>query len=75
MGKYAFQIVAIKPGMESKYREFWFENKQTSTDCTDLHSAMLADTDIMQARNKAEALDLAKKKFPGRTIASVNRIG
>jgi hypothetical protein len=74
MAKSAFNVVAIRPGMELKYREFWIENKNTSSDGTELHPAMLADTDIVEARSKTEAEALAKKKFPGRKI-EVSRIG
>ncbi|MGA4422866.1 hypothetical protein ACI2UY_22260 [Ralstonia nicotianae] len=74
MAKSVYKIVAIKPGMEQKYREFWIENKKVSEDGTKLHSAMLADTDMLEAKNMAEAERLAAKKYPGRAL-EVSRLG
>lgn len=68
MAKSNFHIVAIKLDMETKYREFWDEDKTVSTDGTPLHPAILADTDLVEARSLAEAKTLAGAKFPCRTL-------
>lgn len=74
MAKSTYKIVAIKPGMERKYREFWVEGKNVSADGSDLHPAMLADTDMVEAKNTAAAKSIAQKRFPGH-ILHVHRLG
>ena len=74
MAKSIFKVNAILPGMDQKYREFWIDDKTTSDDGTELHPAMLAETDTIEARNRAEAEAMARAKFPGRTV-EVSRIG
>jgi len=74
MSKSTFKINAIKLGMELKYREFWIGDKKVSADGTALHPAILADTDLIEAKNLAEAEALATKEFPGRKL-EISRIG
>ncbi|HKR42542.1 MAG TPA: hypothetical protein VJU59_23205 [Paraburkholderia sp.] len=74
MAKSIFKLNIIKPDMEHKFHEFWIEKKQVSDDGTPLHAAMLADTDMFEAKNLVEAKSLAAKKYPGRTV-EVSRIG
>ncbi|MGS0966928.1 hypothetical protein ACVCIH_06460 [Burkholderia glumae] len=74
MAKSLFKINAIKRGMERQYREFWIEGKKASTDGTALHPAMLADTDMVEAKNYPAAESMARQRFPGRTL-EVSRLG
>jgi hypothetical protein len=74
MAKSTYKITAIKRGMERKYREFWIEGKKVSNDGTTLHPAMLADTDMVEAKDFSVAESMARRLFPGRTL-EVSRLG
>jgi hypothetical protein len=74
MGKTAYKIVAIKPGMSHKYHEYWVEHKTVSDDGTELRSDLLANIDIIEATSKKIAEAEAEKKFPGHQIIAT-RLG
>lgn len=74
MGKSTYKVNAIKSGMELKYREFWVEGKKVSEDGTELRPDILADTAFIEAKNKSEAEELARQKFPARKL-EVSRLG
>lgn len=74
MGKSTYSTTAIRPGMTSKYREFWVEGKTVSEDGTPLSSDLLATSDIVEAKNTREAEKIAQAKYPEHTIIAA-RLG
>jgi hypothetical protein len=75
MAKSLFKINIIFKGMENKWREFWIEGKTVSDeDGEELHAGLVGNSDMIEAKNLAEAQLYAAKTYPGQQTEVV-RIG
>jgi hypothetical protein len=77
MSKASYEVVAILPDRYNDYMDFWTKEVKVNSRGEQLHSAMLAITEVVNAANKGEAERLVQKKYPKHTIdtAATRKLG
>lgn len=68
MSQSTYSVVIIRLGEESNYFDYWMKGKKKDKNGEPLHSARLAFTELVDAKNKAEACRLMRAKYPGHQI-------
>lgn len=77
MSKATYSVVVIQMGREKDYFDFWTHDLKTNSAGEELHSSLVGFTEMVEAKNKQEAISIVKKKHPGLTIdtAAIHRHG
>jgi hypothetical protein len=77
MAKVDFNVVAILPGRREDYFDFWNKNIKINKSGEKLDSSMLAVTVHVEARNKIDAENQVRLKYPDHLIdsAATERLG
>lgn len=77
MSKASYSIVAVLPGRYNDYWDFWTREVKVNSRGEQLHSGMLAITEVVSAVNKSDAEQQVREKYPKRTIdtAATQKLG
>lgn len=77
MSKTSYSIVAVLPGRHNDYLDFWTREVKVNSRGEQLHSAMLAITEVVSAANKSAAEQQVREKYPEHTIdtAATQKLG
>jgi hypothetical protein len=70
MSKASYAVVAVLPGRYNDYIDYWTKEVKVNSLGEQLHSGMLAITEVVSAANKGEAERQVQKKYPKHTIDS-----
>jgi len=68
MGKATFIVKVIREGRERDYYDFWLRDAKENEAGEKLHSDLVGFTDVVEAKNKNEAIRLVRAKNPGLQI-------
>jgi hypothetical protein len=68
MSKATFIVTVICKGRERDYYDFWLRNVDRNEAGEELHSALVGFTESIEAKNKSDAIALAREKHPGLQI-------
>ncbi len=77
MSKASYSVVAILPERYTDYKDFWTREVKVNSRGEQLHSGMLAITDVVSAANKSDAEQQVREKYPKHTIdtAATQKLG
>jgi hypothetical protein len=70
MTKRSYGVIAILPGRSKDYYDFWSWGRTVNKKGEALHPAMLAESVMVEAKNKKDAEALVKKSHPKHSIDS-----
>ncbi len=68
MSKATYSVVVIRKGREKDYFDFWNRYNKVNANDEELHPALVSFTEMVEARNKREAVSMVKKKYSGLSI-------
>jgi hypothetical protein len=77
MAKATYLVVVIRKGREKDYFDFLSRDLKINANGEELHSDLVGFTEMVEARNKQEAVSIVEKKHPGLSIdtAASQRLG
>lgn len=64
MSKATFSVVVINSGRERDYYDFWLHGIKRNDAGEELHPDLLGFTELIEAKNIAEAASLVRAKHP-----------
>ena len=63
-----YRVIVIIEGRETDYYDYHIRNIKTNLQGEKLNTAMLGFAEILDAKNKADAAEAVRKKFPKNSI-------
>lgn len=68
MTKASFAVKVIRKGREKDYFDFWINGVLVNDAGEQLDSSVVGFIELVESKNKAEAISLVRKKHPGLQI-------
>lgn len=68
MSKATYSVVVIRKGRNKDYFDFWTRGLKTNASGEELHSDFVGFVEVVEAKNKQEAVSMVKKMHPGLSI-------
>lgn len=68
MSRATFIVKVICKGRERDYYDFWLRNVERNEAGEELHPALVGFTETIEAKNKSDAITLARAKHPSLQI-------
>lgn len=69
MSKSTYSVTVICEGREKDYYDFWDREIKVNSDGEKLHPGLVGFTEVVEAKNRNEAIAIVQEKHPALSIA------